>query len=341
VNKLLIGESPVLVLPTLAVEIARAARALDGDSDKSRDARPVGLNEAIVLQQLHWLVDQWPTRVVEVDGFRWFRAEQKFWQERFPFWSERTIRRTFEMLKKLGLVETQRGREANVYRVNYEGVVKLTDGGVVKLTDQGGQVDRSPSRVTRRQEEHQRGQHLPGMEPEEGETAAEPDPTLAQVNRIWTYYLQVFAERLRVKELTPPRERVIRKALRAVNDDAELCCRSLAGLKAYRDANPNGSQDVSLGVVFETGPHSSRNLTDQIEWWASQADERTMVAPKNPSVTTDRISRRRLAVVEMHAQPHNSGARERGEEAAAWLREHAREEAIVSDGAVTGWRKLA
>lgn len=66
-------------------------------------AMKIGLNEAIVLQQLHyWLRDT--NSGMECDGVRWIYNTTEQWLEQFPFWSESTLKRAFASLKKLGLL---------------------------------------------------------------------------------------------------------------------------------------------------------------------------------------------------------------------------------------------
>lgn len=186
----------------------------------------------------------------------------------------------------------------------------------------------------------------------EGQTSLLPDqPSAAPVNdakaeehakvvALHEHYVAVFGDRIRVKEITPHREKSYRKGLTATAWDVDLCKRAVTGLKSYRTANPQGSKDVSPSVIFETGPHSSRSLTDQIEWWADQAESATQVAhPEVPSVLRDRIRERRLTVVQMAQQPGNSSLRERGEQAIRWLREHAGEEPVI-DGEKVEWRPV-
>lgn len=100
-SKLLIDESPLQVLPTLAVRL--------------------GLNEAIFLQQLHWL-----TRELKPDanGNKWLRRTYPQWQKlTFPFWSIRTIERAANSLCKVNLIlidqrdKSKRNRD-NFYTIN-------------------------------------------------------------------------------------------------------------------------------------------------------------------------------------------------------------------------------
>ncbi|WP_036189271.1 hypothetical protein, partial [Ureibacillus manganicus] len=78
---LLIPESPLQLLPTLATKI--------------------GLNEAIVLQQIHY----WLTKSKNVrDGRVWVYKSVNDWQKEFPFWSKNTIDRTLKKLEKQQLI---------------------------------------------------------------------------------------------------------------------------------------------------------------------------------------------------------------------------------------------
>jgi len=76
-SRLLIDEPPLQVLPSLA--------------------RELGLNEAIMLQQMHyWLIKS----SYEFEGVKWFYKTLEDWQTEFPFWSAMTIRRTLTNLEK-------------------------------------------------------------------------------------------------------------------------------------------------------------------------------------------------------------------------------------------------
>ena len=76
-SRLLIDEPPLQVLTSLA--------------------RELGLNEAIMLQQMHyWLIKS----SHEFEGVKWFYKTLEDWQTEFPFWSTMTIRRTLTNLEK-------------------------------------------------------------------------------------------------------------------------------------------------------------------------------------------------------------------------------------------------
>ena len=61
----------------------------------------IGLNEAIVLQQVHyWLKIKEKSQQDYIDGHYWVYNTYKQWQEQFPFWHINTIQRTFSSLEK-------------------------------------------------------------------------------------------------------------------------------------------------------------------------------------------------------------------------------------------------
>ena len=81
-SRLLIDEPPLQVLPSLA--------------------REIGLNEAIMLQQIHyWLLKSGN----EFEGAKWFYKTLEEWQTEFPFWSAMTIRRTLGSLEKQKIIK--------------------------------------------------------------------------------------------------------------------------------------------------------------------------------------------------------------------------------------------
>lgn len=80
-SKLLINEQPLQVLPSLA--------------------NIIGLNEAIILQQLHFFL-----RISrnKIGGRSWVYNTINDWQAEFSFWSVKTVQRTIDNLEKSGLV---------------------------------------------------------------------------------------------------------------------------------------------------------------------------------------------------------------------------------------------
>lgn len=108
-ENLLINEYPLLVLPKLAQE--------------------VGLNEAIVLQHIHYLVrDFEKVRSGEnfKDGHYWVSNTYKVWhEEHFPFWSLKTVERVIGKLEADGLLISSTFNDDGFdntkwYRINYD-----------------------------------------------------------------------------------------------------------------------------------------------------------------------------------------------------------------------------
>jgi len=104
-SKLLIQESPLTFQPSLAVAI--------------------GINEAIVLQQIHYWLSNSKNKGYEQDGYKWVYNTYAEWKEtNFPFWSENTIQRIFTNLEEMGLVvsiQPMKGKydRTKYYRIEY------------------------------------------------------------------------------------------------------------------------------------------------------------------------------------------------------------------------------
>ncbi|MEB8131518.1 hypothetical protein [Mammaliicoccus sciuri] len=103
-SKLLIDDYPIQVLPKLAIEI--------------------GLNEAIILQQIHYWLNQ---SKHFYDGKKWIYNTYEDWNEQFPFWSVMTIRRTITSLEKQNLIISANYNKAGFdktrwYSIDYEEV---------------------------------------------------------------------------------------------------------------------------------------------------------------------------------------------------------------------------
>lgn len=81
-------------------------------------ARYVGLNEAIILQQLNYWIEGTGSGI-DHDGRRWVYNTQPQWQEQFPFWSVDTVKRTFTSLQKRGLILVQQLAKSKHDRTNY------------------------------------------------------------------------------------------------------------------------------------------------------------------------------------------------------------------------------
>ena len=121
-SKLLINENPIMIQPTLVMKL--------------------GLNQAIIIQQVHyWLLKSPHIK----DGKRWIYNTYKDWKQQFPFWSEKTIMRTFLALEEEGYVISANYNRMKIdktkwYSIDYdklaeieEDLVSVTTGPFVSL----------------------------------------------------------------------------------------------------------------------------------------------------------------------------------------------------------------
>lgn len=120
-SRLLMKEQPIVVDKTLAALI--------------------GLNEAIVLQQIeYWTnikekADTKNKKTIKenyADGFYWTYNTIEEWSEEFPFWSYDTVKRTLKKLRDNNYVITGNYNEKAYdrtlwYRVNHEELIKLDE----------------------------------------------------------------------------------------------------------------------------------------------------------------------------------------------------------------------
>lgn len=110
-SHLLIHEPPLQVLPSLAVA--------------------VGLNEAIVLQQIHYWLQRSQN---EINGHLWVYNSVAEWKKQFPFWATNTIVRTLASLRASGVVVAEHlsdnPRDRSLYyRIDYNVLADLTSEG--------------------------------------------------------------------------------------------------------------------------------------------------------------------------------------------------------------------
>jgi|SRR5690625_4419798 len=105
-NKLLLDEQPILILPQLATII--------------------GLNESIILQQVHyWIKHNESSNRNHKEGHYWVYNTFDEWEKQFPFWSGRTIKRTFKKLEDeklliVGHYNKKSYDRTKWYRINYK-----------------------------------------------------------------------------------------------------------------------------------------------------------------------------------------------------------------------------
>lgn len=96
-------------------------------------AKIVGLDEAIVLQQVHFLCGKSEAGKRNFrDGEFWVYKSYPDWKEEFPWWGETKIKTTFRNLEKRGLlvsgVFNKKGMDRTKwYRINYDALDALRD----------------------------------------------------------------------------------------------------------------------------------------------------------------------------------------------------------------------
>ena len=125
-SKLLFNEPPLCVSPSLATV--------------------VGLNEALLLQQIHYWLDPRINKNC-INGMHWVYNSYKDWQRQFPFFTEITIRRTIKKLEEMKLLiadnfNTKRSDNTKWYTINYEALQSLEIRSEVNLSrpDQNDQA---------------------------------------------------------------------------------------------------------------------------------------------------------------------------------------------------------
>ena len=106
-SRLLIKESPVMIIPSLAVKI--------------------GLNEAVVLQQIHYWLG---ISKHQIEGRTWVYNTYEEWQKQLPFWSVSTIKRTILSLEMKGLLlsanfNAMKMDKTKWYSIDYEKLQEL------------------------------------------------------------------------------------------------------------------------------------------------------------------------------------------------------------------------
>lgn len=117
-NNLLIDDYPLVVLPNLA--------------------KRIGLNEAILLQQMHFWIQK---RKNIIDDISWVYNTYAGWAEQFPFWSESTIKRTVRSLENQNLLLVGNFNKLKIdntkwYSINYQELKRMTrPPGQIDLTD--------------------------------------------------------------------------------------------------------------------------------------------------------------------------------------------------------------
>ncbi len=118
-DRRIIKEGALLIIPTIA--------------------RVIGLNEAIILQQIHY----WLQIAAEKgnnfnDGYYWTYNSVREWAEQFPFWHQDTIRRALNRLIEQKLLITANYNKLKYdrtkwYRINYKKLCQFLQNAQIEI----------------------------------------------------------------------------------------------------------------------------------------------------------------------------------------------------------------
>ena len=129
-NKYLVNTPPISLFPDLATAI--------------------GLNESIILQQVHyWTYSNEQAKRNFEDGYYWTYNTYKGWKKQFPFWTERTIQRIIYRLEKSGLLIIGNFNKVPLdqtkwYRINYDKLKEILDSPNGELDSPNGEAYEKP-----------------------------------------------------------------------------------------------------------------------------------------------------------------------------------------------------
>ncbi len=113
-SRLLLNERPLIVLPGLVKLLGSIERA-------------------VVLQQIHWLLQQPNTGFVDEDGVRWVWGSYADWcASYFPMWSAHTLKKHMLWLERQGYIRSRQGVQdkwdrTKYYTVDYEAFARAED----------------------------------------------------------------------------------------------------------------------------------------------------------------------------------------------------------------------
>lgn len=256
---LLINEPPLQVLPTLALKL--------------------GLNEAIILQQIHyWLNPKFNKN--HFDGRLWVYNTYEQWQQQFPFWGEKTIRRAIanlEEAKVLSSFVTRDFKKIKYYSIDYRQLEKLSSQeekhkefldnfpsgqndriDLPKRADRGGQNDQidpvnlTTFYITENTQENTLHHYsdLPKRKEEvEKEDEDKKEITFRKMLQIWNESVQSPLNGMKISHLTPQRKerlsQVFSLFMGRQMDTWQTYCHQIVGCRFLMGENSSGFK-VSL-----------------------------------------------------------------------------------------------
>lgn len=248
----------------------------------------IGLNEAIILQQIHYWVDRSSHKI---EGRKWIYNSVRSWAEQFPFWSEPTIKRAISSLEKRGLlISGKHNRDARDqtkwYTIDYRALNNLVEGEHVtdasdqndpmeqiKMTQCNGSkwtnsLDQNDPTITRDYTETTAETTTEITEKEKASRSPvndqasllapvkpKPDDPVEPLFRHW----QTVHNHPRAK-LDAKRRKRIREALKLgyTVDDLKMAIEGCARSPYHMGDNDNGMRYDSLDLIFRSAEHIDR-----------------------------------------------------------------------------------
>jgi hypothetical protein len=247
-SPLLINEPPLQVLPSLA--------------------RKIGLNEAIIVQQIHyWLNREFKKKHYE--GRNWIHNTYDQWQEQFPFWGEKTIRRTIANLEDSQILisfVTRDFKKTKFYTINYDRLQQMQDYSemaenlgsrpsgqndqidVPKRADRGGQYDQiDPVKVTssyNQDTETTLTENTPPLTPPACDFAKEEEEELKKLLVIWNNTVQTKIRPGTIVYPTPKRlsafKRFLVEVLQGDYSGWQAYCEKICNLRILTGGSDSG-----------------------------------------------------------------------------------------------------
>lgn len=265
-SPLLINEPPLQVLPSLAVAI--------------------GLNEAIVLQQLHfWLTitDRDGKQYGEVhDGRRWIWNTVKQWRTQFPWWSENTVQRILKSLEDAAIIDSAQFDKGSFqhhksYAINHEKLASIT-------SDWGNRVEQDGAISPETTDQETTSDPEPPVIPSSNSVMTSPRGKSAVSKKLRTrdspevQVSEAFRDRMSVQytqwTAASVRDRIeeainfyLPEMLRGKYDSMERCVSGSLRRDSERTNNGTPTQRVSQGAGVRQGGYAPVATKEGIDAW--------------------------------------------------------------------------
>lgn len=157
-----------------------------------------------------------------------------------------------------------------------------------------------------------------------------------KIQVVWDHYYGHYGDKLRIKGLTDSRRKCVKSALKVVEYEEQILLKAIDGFVRFRQVKAGST---SIEDIFSSRPGGS-SLTELIEFWIGQADDSPTMASTVPPILRERVSRRRLAVVESLQRPDDQRKRQEARDAVEWLATHAKEKPVIEDGKIVRWDRI-